>query len=155
VKTAADMRRAVLAEFPGATTVLMAAAVGDYAPEKFAPRKLKRGKDSIQIGLKPNPDILKELGVKKNGQILVGFAAETEELIANARKKLNEKKLDLIVANDVTQAGSGFEGDTNIATILDRNGGVHPFPLMSKVELADRIYDFLLVLKNERGASSA
>jgi len=100
--------------------------------------------------LKPNPDILRELGMKKNGQILVGFAAETESLIANAKKKLREKNLDLIVANDVTKEGSGFDGDTNIATLLDRRGAVHPLPLMSKDELADRIYDYLIALKKRK-----
>jgi phosphopantothenoylcysteine decarboxylase/phosphopantothenate--cysteine ligase len=153
VKTAADMRQAVLAAFPTATTVLMAAAVADFAPERFVPRKLKKGEDSIRVNLKPNPDILKELGMKKSGQILIGFAAETEELVANARKKLREKNLDLIVANDVTEEGSGFEGDTNIVTILGRKGGVHPLPLMSKVELADRIYDILLTLKRDDQAA--
>ena len=147
VKTAAEMREAVLKEFLSATAVLMAAAVADYHPEESFARKMKRGEGAIQISLKPNPDILKELGMKKDGKILVGFAAETEALVSNAQKKLRDKKLDLIVANDVTQEGSGFEVDTNVATILDRMGGIHPLPLMSKDELADRIYDFLLTLK--------
>lgn len=150
VKTAEDMRAAVLTEFPWATAVLMAAAVADYHPERFVAKKLKRGEGPVQLKLKPNPDILGELGMKKDGKILIGFAAETEELIANAQKKLREKNLDLIVANNVTEEGSGFDGDTNIATILDRRGGVYPLPLMSKDELADRIYDYLLALKTER-----
>jgi phosphopantothenoylcysteine decarboxylase/phosphopantothenate--cysteine ligase len=149
VKTAAEMRQAILKEFPKATAVVMAAAVADYCPEKFVAKKIKRGKKPIQIRLKPNPDILKEIGLKKNGQILIGFAAETDALEANAKRKLRDKKLDLIVANDVTQAGSGFEADTNMAMIVDRNGGVHPLPLMSKDELADRIYDYLLTLKDK------
>ena len=150
VKTAAEMREAVMDAFPQSTAVVMAAAVADYSPERFIPRKLKKGEKPIQLHLKPNPDILKELGAKKNGQILVGFAAETEELVANAKKKLREKNLDLIVANDVTAEGSGFEGDTNVATILDRKGNVQPLPLMTKEELADRIYNHLLALKNEQ-----
>lgn len=150
VKTAEEMRAAVLTEFPWATAVLMAAAVADYHPEQFVAKKLKRGEGPVQLKLKPNPDILGELGMKKDGKILIGFAAETEELIANAQKKLREKNLDLIVANNVTEEGSGFDGDTNIATILDRRGGVYPLPLMSKDELADRIYDYLLALKTER-----
>lgn len=149
VKSAAEMRLAVLKEFPDTTVVLMAAAVADYHPEKFVPRKIKRGKGVLRLNLKPNPDILRELGRKKNGRILIGFAAETESLIANAKKKLREKNLDLIVANDVTEEGSGFDGDTNKATILDKTGAVHPLPLMSKDELADRIYDYLLKLKSE------
>ncbi len=149
VKTAAEMRKAVLREFPKATTVLMAAAVADYHPEKLAPRKIKKSQSSIQLTLSPNPDILKEVGMRKDGKILVGFAAETEALIANAKKKLRAKNLDLIVANNVTEAGSGFDGDTNVATLLDRDGHVRPLPLMSKDELADRIYDYLLVLKSK------
>lgn len=147
VKTSAEMRDAVLKEFPSATTVVMAAAVADYHPEKLASRKIKRENGSIQIKLKPNPDILKELGKRKNGQVLIGFAAETEGLVANATKKLREKKLDLIVANNVTEEGSGFDVDTDVATLLDRNGAVHSLPLMSKDELADRIFDHLVALK--------
>jgi phosphopantothenoylcysteine decarboxylase/phosphopantothenate--cysteine ligase len=149
VTTAAEMRKAVLKEFDSATAVIMAAAVADYRPEKFTDKKIKRGEKPIQLKLRPNPDILKELGTRKNGQILVGFAAETGSLIANAKRKLREKRLDMIVANDVTEEGSGFGADTNAATIVDRQGNVHPVPLMSKNELADRIYDFLLALKAE------
>jgi phosphopantothenoylcysteine decarboxylase/phosphopantothenate--cysteine ligase len=148
VGTAAEMRAAVIAEFPRATAVIMAAAVSDYSPEKFAPRKVKKGVGPIRLDLKPNPDILQELGATKNEQILIGFAAETDELVANAKKKLHEKNLDLIVANDVTLAGSGFEEDTNVATILDRKGNVQSLPLMTKEELAERIFDFLRVLRS-------
>ncbi len=150
VTTAAEMRQAILKEFPSVTAVLMAAAVADYSPDKLVAKKIKRGDAPIQIRLKPNPDILRELGMKKNGQILIGFAAETEDLIANASKKLREKNLDLIVANNVTEEGSGFDVDTNSATILDRRGAVHPLPLMAKEELADRIYDYFVALKSER-----
>lgn len=150
VTTAAEMRQAVLEEFPSVTAVLMAAAVADYSPDKLVAKKIKRGDTPIQIRLKPNPDILRELGMKKNGQILIGFAAETEDLIVNAGKKLREKNLDLIVANNVAEEGSGFDVDTNLATILDRRGAVHPLPLMSKEELADRIYDYFVALKSER-----
>lgn len=149
VKTAAEMRRAVLKEFPKATAVLMAAAVADYHPEKFVPKKIKRGAGTLKLTLKPNPDILRELGMRRNGQLLIGFAAETESLVANAKKKLRDKNLDLIVANDVSQEGSGFDSDTNAATLLDRTGALQPLPLMSKDELADRIYDCLLALKKK------
>lgn len=147
VQTSAEMRKAVLKEFPNATTVVMAAAVADYHPEKFASRKIKRENGSIQIKLMPNPDILKELGRKKNGRLLIGFAAETEALVANATRKLREKNLDLIVANNVTEEGSGFDVDTDVATLLDRKGAIHSLPLMSKDELADRIFDHLIALK--------
>lgn len=150
VTTAKEMRQAILEEFPSVTAVLMAAAVADYSPDKLGAKKIKRGDVPIQIRLKPNPDILRELGLKKNGQILIGFAAETEDLIANAGKKLREKNLDLIVANNVAEEGSGFDVDTNSATILDRRGAVHPLPLMGKEELADRIYDYFVALKSER-----
>lgn len=149
VKTAAEMRAAVLREFPITTAVLMAAAVADYHPEKFLPGKIKKGRGTLRLNLQPNPDILRELGMKKNGQILIGFAAETGSLVANAKKKLREKNLDLVVANDVMEEGSGFDGDTNAATILDRKGAVHRLPMMSKDELADRIYDYFLALKNK------
>jgi phosphopantothenoylcysteine decarboxylase / phosphopantothenate---cysteine ligase len=149
VTTAAEMRDAVLEEFPRCTTVIMAAAVTDYRPVDRANRKIKRGKGPIELRFEPNPDILKELGARKDGKVLVGFAAETEELIANAEKKLREKNLDLIVANDVTEAGGGFDLDTNVATILDR-GGARTLPLMSKDELAEQIFDHLLALKSKR-----
>ena len=149
VTTAAEMREAVLGEFPGSTAVIMAAAVTDYRPVGFANQKIKRGKGPIELRLEPNPDILKEIGARKNGKLLVGFAAETEELIANAEKKLKEKNLDMIVANNVTEAGAGFDVDTNVATILDRTGAVRSLPLMSKEALADEVFDHLLALKNK------
>jgi len=150
ITTASEMRSAVLEEFPNSTLVVMAAAVADYRPVAIADKKLKRGNGPLELRLEPNPDILKELGINKNGKLLVGFAAETDELIANASKKLREKNLDMIVANNVTEAGSGFDGDTNIATIMDRTGASHSLPLMTKDELADCIYDHVLALKNAR-----
>lgn len=150
VTTAEEMRAVVLKEFARSTVVVMAAAVSDYHPVVTAGKKLKRAKEPIELRLEPNPDILKELGGKKAGQILVGFAAETEDLAANAEKKLREKNLDMIVANNVAEPNSGFDGDTNIATILDRTGAVRSLPLMSKDDLADRIYDHFLALKSQR-----
>ncbi len=150
VTTAAEMRRAVLEEFPNCTAVIMAAAVSDYRPSEPSGSKMKRGKGPWELRLEPNPDILKELGAMKNGKLLVGFAAETDHLAANAKKKLREKNLDMIVANDVTQEGSGFDGDTNIATIVDRCGAIRALPLMTKDELADQILDHLLTLKSGR-----
>jgi len=150
VTTAAEMRRAVLDEFPNCTAVIMAAAVSDYRPLEYSSAKMKRGKKPLELRLEPNPDILKEIGAMKGGKLLVGFAAESDDLVANARKKLQEKNLDLIVANDVTQEGSGFDGDTNIATIVDRGGGARALPLMTKDELADQILDHLLALKSQR-----
>jgi phosphopantothenoylcysteine decarboxylase / phosphopantothenate---cysteine ligase len=150
VTTAEEMRHAVLDEFPRCTSVIMAAAVTDYRPVHRANKKIKRGKGPIELRLEPNPDILKELGARKDGKMLVGFAAETEELIANAEKKLTDKNLDVVVANNVTEAGGGFDVDTNVATILDRRGGRRALPLMSKDELADEILDHLIGLKSQR-----
>ena len=149
VTTAAEMRAAVLREFSASTAVIMAAAVSDYRPVASADKKIKRGKAPIELKLEPNPDILKELGTLKDGKSLIGFAAETEELTANAVKKLRDKNLDMIVANNVAVQGSGFDGDTNIATIVDRTGATQSLPLMSKDELADRIYDHFLALKKQ------
>jgi phosphopantothenoylcysteine decarboxylase / phosphopantothenate---cysteine ligase len=149
VTTAAEMRGAILEELPACTAVIMAAAVSDYRPVDFANKKMKRDKGPIELRLEPNPDILKEIGARKNGKMLVGFAAETEELLANAEKKLREKNLDMIVANNISEAGAGFDVDTNVATILDRNGAVRSLPLMSKDELAEQIFDHLLALKSK------
>lgn len=150
VTTAEEMRHAVLKEFDRCTSVIMAAAVTDYRPVDRANNKIKRGKGPIELRLEPNPDILKELGARKTGKMLVGFAAETEELVPNAQKKLTDKNLDMVVANNVTEAGGGFDVDTNVATILDRGGARRALPLMSKDELADEIFDHLLALKSQR-----
>ena len=150
VTTAAEMRDAVLTEYGGCTAVIMAAAVADYHASKVAEKKIKHGKSSLELHLEPNPDILKELGKNKDGKWLIGFAAETEDLAVNAQKKLQEKNLDMVVANNVAEAGSGFDGDTNVATIVDRSGAIHPLPLMSKDELADKIFDHFLALKSRR-----
>ena len=149
VTTAAQMHDAVVKEFAAATAVVMAAAVADYRPAVMAGQKIKRGKGAMELRLEPNPDIVKELGQKKAGKVLIGFAAETQDLAASAAKKLREKNLDMIVANNVAEAGSGFDGDTNIATILDRTGASQSLPLMSKDDLADRIYDRFLPLKSQ------
>jgi len=139
----------VLKEFSQCTAVVMAAAVADYHAAAVAENKIKR-RGPVELRLEPNPDILKELAQSKNGQWLVGFAAETEDLTANAQKKLREKNLDMVVANNVAEEGSGFDGDTNVATIVDRTGAVRALPLMSKDDLADRIYDHYLALKSPR-----
>jgi phosphopantothenoylcysteine decarboxylase / phosphopantothenate---cysteine ligase len=147
VNTAAEMRRAILDEYAVCTAVIMAAAVADYHPAEFSPDKIKRTTGPLDVRLEPNPDILKELGQRKDGKLLIGFAAETGNLDVNAEKKLREKNLDMIVANDVTKEGSGFDGDTNIATIIDCRGATYPLPLMTKDELADQVFDHLLTLR--------
>ena len=140
VQTAREMHQAALQAFPQADIVIAAAAVGDYRPLEAAPSKMKKTGDTITIVLQENPDILKDLGSKKAGQILVGFAAESDDLLENAKKKLESKHLDFIVANDVTKAGAGFDYDTNIITILSRQGQ-QDFPLMSKDAAAEIILD--------------
>ena len=149
VTTAEEMRAAVLREFPSATTVVLAAAVADYRPPARAEQKIKRGSDPRGLTLEPCPDIAKELGAQKGEKFLIGFAAETEKLTENAAKKLRAKNLDMIVANNVVAQGSGFDGDTNIATILERDGPSLSLPLMTKDELADRIYSRFLALKSK------
>jgi len=148
VNTAAEMREAVLKEYPHSSAVIMAAAVADYHAVAPSGQKIKRGVGDLELRLIPNPDILKELGQNKDGKWLVGFAAETENLAANAQKKLHEKNLDIVIANNVAEEGSGFDGDTNVGTIIDRTGAVRSLPLMSKDDLADCIYDHYLALKN-------
>ncbi|OGP84012.1 MAG: phosphopantothenoylcysteine decarboxylase [Deltaproteobacteria bacterium RBG_13_65_10] len=143
VETASEMRRAVLERFPKAAAVVMAAAVSDYRPRQCAPAKIKKGKASLAIDLVRTTDILSELGRAKGSRVLVGFAAETERVVEHAREKLRGKKLDLIVANDVTAEGAGFSVDTNRVTILDREGGEEDLPLLSKDETADIILDRL------------
>ena len=155
VTTTEEMRAAVLAEFDTATAVFMAAAVADYRPRAAAGGKIKRDDAVLSLELVPNPDIVAELGARKRRQIVVGFAAETESLLENARAKLRRKNLDLVVANDVTQEGSGFDVDTNAVTLLDRDGTVTPVPVMSKDAVADRIYDGFLQYRDRsqrRGA---
>ena len=147
VNTAAEMHQAILTEFVTCTAVIMAAAVADYHPLEVSREKLKRGKGPIAVRLEPTEDILKELGQRRDGRLLVGFAAETGNLDANAAKKLREKNLDMIVANDVTAEGSGFDVDTNIVTIFDRRGTTRSLPLMSKDEVAEEVLDHLLTLK--------
>lgn len=144
VQTAAEMREAVLEYFDDADVVIMTAAVADYRPEEFSQKKVKKNlSDTLLVRLVRNPDILAELGEKKKEQFLVGFAAETEELLTNAKAKLTEKNLDLIVANDVSKPGAGFGTDTNIVMIIGRDGECKELPKMSKFDVANVILDWI------------
>ena len=138
VETAFQMKKAVLKAVKGVDALIMAAAVADYQPESFAEAKIKKESSSLTLELTRTPDILAEV---KGDFIRVGFAAESEDTLANAQKKLKEKKLDLIVANDITDADSGFGVDTNKVTIIDGKGKVEALPLMTKKEVADRVLD--------------
>jgi len=141
VRTAEEMRQAVLARLEKCSVVIKAAAVSDYRPVKVSKSKLKKGEPHETLNLERTGDILEEVGKKKGDRILVGFAAETEDLIVNARKKLAEKALDFIVANDVTQADAGFGTDTNRVKILFPSGEIKNLPLMSKEEVSQLILD--------------
>ena len=151
VRSTAQMREAVLTNLKNASILLMAAAVSDYRPRQAAAGKIKKSEAEMVLTLERNPDILAEAGKQKDHRILVGFAAETDNLLRNARSKLKEKNLDLIVANDVTLPGAGFEVDTNIVKFLDRSPKVEELPLMTKEELADRILDRVARLKKSGG----
>jgi phosphopantothenoylcysteine decarboxylase / phosphopantothenate---cysteine ligase len=154
VTTAEEMRQAVLAEYDAATIVLMTAAVADYRPARVAPQKLKKGSARLALELERTVDILAEIAPRKGSRILVGFAAETERVVANAERKLTEKHLDLIVANDVAGAETGFAVDTNAVTIIDRDGQHETVPLMSKAEVAHRILDRVVALKQQRASAT-
>ncbi|MCR5176352.1 MAG: bifunctional phosphopantothenoylcysteine decarboxylase/phosphopantothenate--cysteine ligase CoaBC [Anaerovibrio sp.] len=148
VQTAAEMRKAVLENYNSADIVIKAAAVADYRVRNISDQKIKKNDDELILTLDKNPDILKELGeLKQPGQILVGFAAETQNLIEYARQKLEKKNLDMIVANDVSRKDSGFNSDTNAVKLLFRNGQVEEMPLMSKKEVANQLLDRVLSLK--------
>ena len=139
VESAEQMREKVLSEYESVDAVIMSAAVADYRVKNISSQKIKKSEENLTLELVKNPDILKELGKLKTSQILVGFAAETENLLDYANKKLVEKNLDFIVANNVAVEGAGFNVDTNIASIIYRNGEVGNFAKMSKAELAEKI----------------
>ncbi len=138
------MREAVLSHFSTTDIVIKAAAVADYRPETAENQKIKKSSDTMTLVLTKNPDILAELGKLKTTQFLVGFAAETQELVAHATEKLQKKNLDMLVANDVTLSGAGFDADTNIVKILSKDGSVEELPQMSKTELGRIILDKIL-----------
>jgi len=143
VKTAAEMKDAVAKATSQADALIMAAAVADYQPKSVARAKIKKESPSLTLELIRTPDILTEV---KGDFIKVGFAAESEDIVANARQKLQTKRLDLIVANDITAASSGFGSDTNKVTLISRDGKVESLPLLTKREVADRILDRVVEL---------
>jgi len=149
VQTAEEMREAALQHLGAATVVIKAAAVADYRVERPSPTKIKSGgkRDGWSLDLVPNPDILKELAQKKGGAFLVGFAAETNDVRAHAADKLRAKGIDLLVANDVSQHGIGFEADDNQVILLDRWGGALDLPRMTKIQVAHAILDRVLALR--------
>jgi len=138
IETAAQMKEAVARAVAQADALIMAAAVADYQPKSVAETKIKKEASSLTLELVRTPDILTEV---KGDFLKVGFAAESQDIVANARQKLERKHLDLIVANDITDKDSGFGTDTNKVTLIDRDGKVESLPLLTKREVADRILD--------------
>ncbi len=155
VKTTEEMRRAVLDASEQCDVIIKAAAVSDYRPREKALQKMKKQKENQSIELVRNPDILTELGEKRGNSrcILVGFSAETEDLLANATEKLRQKNLDMIVANDVSREDAGFESDTNLVKVIYRDGEIEEFPLMSKEEVADQLLERIKELWESKSSS--
>ena len=153
VTSALEMRDVILGLSPQLDAIVMAAAVSDYRPSKKAPQKLKKTAEGLTILLEPNPDILAALGkIKPPAQVLVGFAAETENLLENAKGKMVRKNLDFIAANDLSRKGSGFGCDTNEVKIIDRSGAVEELAPMTKEEVASKIWDRVerLLMKRQK-----
>jgi len=153
VRTAEEMRRAVNEHAAGASIIIMAAAVADFRPASVQQSKIKRGEGKLILELEPTPDILAQLGRQPQSEnsrrVIVGFAAETDRVVDNARQKLARKGADMIVANDVTQEGAGFDTDTNIVTFFLRDGREIPLPKMDKLQVANRILDQALEIHRQ------
>jgi phosphopantothenoylcysteine decarboxylase/phosphopantothenate--cysteine ligase len=147
VVSVSDMYEAVMSNLAWATIVIKAAAVGDYTPSHTFQGKLKKGAREMMLELERTVDILSEVGKKKDGRVVVGFAAEVENIVENALEKLRKKNADLIVANDLSKPGSGFGEDTNIVYFVDKWGKVDEFSLMTKTEIAQRVYDKIIGIK--------
>jgi phosphopantothenoylcysteine decarboxylase/phosphopantothenate--cysteine ligase len=139
-----EMYAAVMEHLDGATIIIKAAAVADFRPKEARQSKIKKTEGELVLAFERTPDILAEIGRRKGNQIVVGFAAETDDPIGYGQKKLREKHLDLIVVNDVTMHGAGFSVDTNRVTLIDRDGQTVELPLLSKRQVADRIFDYVV-----------
>lgn len=151
VTSALDMYNRAMELLPEMDVIIMAAAVGDYRPKEIHARKLKKSTEKLTLVLVPNPDIIGEIGkIKRDTQITVGFAAETDNLIEHATEKLTRKNLDLIVANDVTRPDSGFCVDTNKVKILLRDGQIIDLPCLAKDEVAEKILDVIESVRKKR-----
>jgi len=148
----AEMARALEEEFRSASILVMAAAVADYRPRRPAPRKMKKSAASLSLDLERTEDILAGLAARKGRRLVVGFAAETNDVAQEARRKLREKRLDLIVANDVTAPGAGFGSDTNVVQLIDAAGETQALPVLPKEEVAGRILDWVVARRERRPA---
>ncbi len=147
VRSAEEMRQAIQKHLGEASVVIQTAAVVDFRPTRVARQKIKRGQSRVAIELEPTPDLLQEITAGNGNRLVVGFAAETENLLDNARAKLQAKQLDMVVANDVTREGAGFDSETNIVTILTRDGRQIDVPRMPKFSVANRVLDEVVRLK--------
>ena len=150
IKSAGQMYETVTSSFDEMDIVIKSAAVADYKPKNISDSKIKKSDSDLVLELDRNKDILFELGKLKTKQVLVGFAAETDDLIANAQKKLAKKNLDFIVANDLKQEGAGFAGDTNIAKLLFADGNIEELPIMTKNQLSKEIYDKIIYIMHNK-----
>jgi phosphopantothenoylcysteine decarboxylase / phosphopantothenate---cysteine ligase len=148
--SAANLLRATAQNFPWSTTLVMAAAIADFRPANPAAGKIKKSASGITLAMASIADEMPRLAAKKGTRLLIGFAAETEELLEHARDKLRRKKLDLIVANDVTQEGAGFGVDTNIVTLIGADGSTQSHPKLTKHEVADLILDRVVALRSTK-----
>lgn len=146
VITAEDMHTEVMKHFRDCRVMIMVAAVADYRCANVSDRKIKKTGDEMSIQLAKNPDIARELGSLKDDRILVGACAETNDLVANAKAKIEAKKFDMIIANDVTQEGAGFGVDTNIVKLIKKDGSIRDLPIMKKIEVAHEILDEIVKL---------
>lgn len=155
VRSAEQMHQAVRERIGEATIAILAAAVADYRPAQQHAEKIKKTQAGLVVSLEPTTDILAELGRSKGSLLLAGFAAETTDMAGNARRKLQAKAADLIVGNDVTAAGAGFDSETNIVTLFARDGRDLALPKLSKPELAHRILDEIVRLRSVPRGNSA
>lgn len=153
ITSACEMREAVMEALPQSDLVIKAAAVGDYRPAQFQDDKIKKHDDDMSVSLVRNPDILAEIGEnRRDDQVICGFSMETRDLLENSTKKLKKKNCDVIVANNLKVKGAGFAGDTNVVTLLYRDGTVEPLELMEKDSVADILLERLVDLYRKKQA---
>lgn len=150
IESAEDLYQSMKSEFEKADIVIQSAAVADYRPKDYSDKKIKKKDGDLTIELARNKDIALELGKIKGDRVLIGFAAETNDLLENASKKIEKKNLDFILANDITMNGAGFGSDTNIVKVIDRDGNITPYPKLSKEDVGGVILDKAIEILNER-----
>ena len=150
IKSACDLHEAMMKNLNENQVVIQSAAVADYRPRDYHEHKIKKSDDDLTIVLERNKDVAHEIGKVKGDRILVGFAAETDDVVANAKRKIEKKNLDFIVLNDLTKQGAGFGVETNIVKIIDRSGEMQEYPKLSKTEVGDIILDKVLAMAEKR-----